>query len=111
MLRDALRHGHRGPIRLYHGARERAGLYLADELVALARTGGGFDYRPSALDPGSPHGGDVAALALEAEASRAAQTAYFLCGGENLVSRLKRDLFMRGASMKAIRSDVFSPGA
>lgn len=109
VLRDALRQGHRGPIRLYHGARERRGLYLADALQALAQARENFDYAPVALDAGAPHGGDVAALALEQERSRAAQTAYFLCGGENLVKRLKRDLFMSGASMKAIRSDVFSP--
>ena len=109
VLRDALRRGHRGPIRLYHGARERKGLYLVDELQALARARDNFAYFPCALD--SPQGGDVAALALEAEAPRVSETAYFLCGGENLVKRLKRDLFMSGASMKAIRSDAFTPAA
>jgi CDP-4-dehydro-6-deoxyglucose reductase, E3 len=108
VLRDALRKGHRGPIRLYHGARERKGLYLAEELEALSRSRENFDYIPSALDPNAPHGGDVAALALEAEAPRVRETAYFLCGGENLVKRLKRDLFMSGAGLKAIRSDAFT---
>ncbi|PPD43308.1 MAG: oxidoreductase [Methylocystis sp.] len=107
VLRDALRQGHRGPIRLYHGARERKGLYLREELEALARARDNFDYAPASLDTG----GDLAALALEAETQRASRTAYFLCGGENLVKRLKRDLFMSGASMKAIRSDVFSPAS
>lgn len=109
VLRDALSQGHRGPIRLYHGAREAKGLYLADELQALARERENFAYFPCALD--APRGGDVAALALEAEAPRVSRSAFFLCGGENLVNRLKRDLFMSGASLKAIRSDVFSPAA
>jgi CDP-4-dehydro-6-deoxyglucose reductase, E3 len=109
VLRDALRQGHRGPIRLYHGARSSKGLYLTDELRALAQARNNFDYIAAALDPDAPFGGDIAALALAEEKPRLTQTAYFLCGGENLVGRLKRDLFMAGASMKAIRSDVFSP--
>jgi CDP-4-dehydro-6-deoxyglucose reductase, E3 len=109
VLRDALRQGHRGPIRLYHGARDRTGLYLSDALQGLAQTRVNVSYVAAALDPGAPHGGDIAALALAEEAGRAAQTAFFLCGGENLVKRMKRDLFMAGASLRAIRSDVFSP--
>lgn len=111
VLRDALRQGHRGPIRLYHGARDRKGLYLAQELQALAGERANVDYLPTARDQNAPHGGDVAALALEKEAPGAADTAFFLCGGDNLVKRLKRDLFMSGASLKAIRSDVFTPAA
>ncbi|MGJ0510072.1 MAG: FAD-binding oxidoreductase [Methylocystis sp.] len=110
VLRDALRRGHRGPIRLYHGARDRKGLYLADELQALAQSRENVEYIAAALDPDAPFGGDIAALALAEERARVGQTAYFLCGGEGLVKRLKRDLFMAGASMKAIRSDVFSAG-
>lgn len=109
VLRDALRQGHRGPIRLYHGARDARGLYLTDELRALAEARDNVEYIAAHLDPDAPHGGDIAAIALAEEAPRLAQTAYFLCGGEALVQRLKRSLFMGGASMKAIRSDVFSP--
>ncbi|MGE0235958.1 FAD-binding oxidoreductase [Methylocystis sp.] len=108
VLRDALRKGHRGPITLYHGARSRKGLYLSEELQALSNLRDNVDYRPCALDPSAPHGGDVAATALEAEQSVSA-AAIFLCGGENLVKRLKRELFMRGASLKNIRSDAFTP--
>jgi len=111
VLRDALRQGHRGPIRLYHGARDRSGLYLSDELEKLAAARAQLQYLPAALDANAPLGGDIVALALAEEAPRAAGTAFFLCGGENLVKRLKRDLFMAGASLKAIRSDVFTPAA
>jgi len=108
VLRDALRKGHRGPIRLYHGARSRHGLYLSEDLQALSMARDNVDYRPCALDPSARHGGDVAATALEAEQS-VSDAAIFLCGGENLVRRLKRELFMRGASLKNIRSDSFTP--
>jgi NAD(P)H-flavin reductase len=108
VLRDALRKGHRGPIRLYHGARSRKGLYLSDELQVLSDARDNFVFRPCAFDPTTPHGGDVAATALEAEQS-VSDAAIFLCGGENLVKRLKRELFMRGANLKNIRSDIFTP--
>jgi ferredoxin-NADP reductase len=36
IVRDALQQQHRGLIRLYNGARERASLYLVEELQALA---------------------------------------------------------------------------
>ncbi|MCC3247338.1 2Fe-2S iron-sulfur cluster-binding protein [Methylocystis sp. WRRC1] len=108
VLRDALRSGHRGPIRLYHGARDSKGLYLHDDLEALAEARDNVVYRPCALDPDAPLGGDVAAVALESE-TNLADSAFFLCGGENLVKRLKRELFMRGASLKSIRSDAFTP--
>ncbi len=105
ILRDALRRGHRGPIRLYHGARSRAGLYLNDELEALAAAQDAVTYIPRALGEA---GGDVAAAVLEQE-SALPQTAFFLCGGERLVARLKRELFMKGASLRQIRSDIFLP--
>lgn len=108
ILRDALSRGHRGPIRLYHGARDASGLYLRDELQSLADQRRDVDYRPCALDSSAPLGGDVAALALATE-TNFADTAYFLCGGENLVNRLKREIFLRGASLNQIRADVFTP--
>lgn len=108
VLRDALYKGHRGPIRLYHGARSSKGLYLSEELQALSNLRDNVDYRPCAFDVSAPHGGDVAATALEAERS-VSDAAIFLCGGENLVKRLKRELFMRGASLKNIRSEAFTP--
>lgn len=107
VLRDALWREHRGPIRLYHGSRDSKGLYLRDELEALAKQRDNVVYHPCALDPNAAHGGDVAALALETETGLA-DSAFFLCGGENLVKRLKRELFMRGASLKSIRSDAFT---
>lgn len=110
VLRDALRRGHRGQIRLYHGARARSGLYLHEELEALSKSRKNVEYRACALDPNAPLGGDVAAAALEAETA-VTEAAIFLCGGENLVKRLKRELFMRGASLKRIRSDAFTPAA
>ena len=63
-----------------------------------------------ALSEPGLEGGDVAAAVLEQEVALK-ETAFFLCGGERLVGRLKRDLFMKGASLKQIRSDVFVPAS
>jgi CDP-4-dehydro-6-deoxyglucose reductase, E3 len=108
ILRDAWRRGHRGPIRLYHGVREPDGLYLHDRLEALARERANFNYVACALNAPSPEGGDVAQAVLERE-NALADTAFFLCGGERLVTRLKRELYMKGASLKQLRSDAFVP--
>ncbi len=106
VLRDALRRGHRGLIRLYHGAREREGLYLHDHLEALTETHANLSYFARVLGDVGPQGGDVATAALERE-DALPQTAFFLCGGEKLVGRLRRDLYLKGASLKQIRSDTF----
>jgi NAD(P)H-flavin reductase len=62
VLRDALRRDHRGPIRLYHGARNKEGLYLVDELEALAKERDNFFYRACVLDPAVGYGDIVTAV-------------------------------------------------
>ena len=64
--------------------------------------------RPCLLELNAPAGGDVAATALHVEKQDVKDSAIFLCGGGNLVKRLKRDFLMRGVSMKNIRSDAFT---
>jgi len=108
VLRDALRRGHRGPIRIYHGAREREGLYLHDHLQALTERFANLRYVPRILSESGSQGGDVGAAVLEHE-DALRHTAFFLCGGEKLVGRLKRDLYLKGASLKQMRSDIFLP--
>jgi CDP-4-dehydro-6-deoxyglucose reductase, E3 len=110
ILRDAWRRGHRGPIRLYHGVRQHDDLYLHDQLEALARERENFAYVPRVLSVPSPEGGDVAAAVLERETAPA-DTVFFLCGGERLVSRLKRELYLKGAPLKQLRADAFVPAS
>jgi ferredoxin-NADP reductase/ferredoxin/truncated hemoglobin YjbI len=49
LIRDALLRGHTAPIHLYHGASQASGLYLRDELQALARTHANFHYHLQAV--------------------------------------------------------------
>lgn len=46
IARDALERGHRGEIWLFHGSRDRAGLYLHEPLSDLARLNPNFHYIP-----------------------------------------------------------------
>lgn len=110
IVRDALEQKHKGPIRLYHGARERSGLYLADELSALAERHANFSYRPCVLSDFEFGASDLASSVVDAEADPA-NTDFFLCGGANLVSRLKRDLYLKGAKLQRLRTDIFLPAA
>lgn len=108
ILRDALAAGHRGPIQLWHGAREPSGLYLHDELRQLQAEHGNFAYRPCVLcgDGRDAAVGKLDELLLASTASFAA-TRFFLCGDAPLVSGLKRALFLRGAALRNIHADAF----
>jgi|SRR5579875_1621202 ferredoxin-NADP reductase/ferredoxin len=110
IARDAIEQRHRGPIRLYHGARERSGLYLVDELQALADRHESFSYRPCVLSDSEPGAGDLAATVAGAETDPA-NTDFFLCGDADLVGRLKRELYLKGAKLQRLRADSFVPAA
>jgi CDP-4-dehydro-6-deoxyglucose reductase len=109
VLRDAVKQGHRAPITLYHGARDASGLYLDAELRAFAKRHENFSYKPCVLDP-DLNTGDLADVVLASETDLAA-TDFFLCGGANLVNRLKRQLFIGGAKLQRLRSDIFLPAS
>jgi ferredoxin-NADP reductase/ferredoxin len=108
ILQDALASGHRGPISLYHGALDRTGLYLVDELEALQRSRPGFRYTPCLRDEPGPAGGDLQAVVSALETDLA-NTTFFLCGDELLINRMKRGLFLAGAKLDRIFADPFTP--
>ncbi|MCC6735989.1 MAG: 2Fe-2S iron-sulfur cluster binding domain-containing protein [Bauldia sp.] len=108
ILQDALRHGHRGPISLYHGALDRSGLYLVEALESLEAERPGFRYVPCLRDAEDPAGGDLWAVVSELETDLRATT-FFLCGDELLIRRMKRGLFMAGARLDQIHADPFTP--
>jgi CDP-4-dehydro-6-deoxyglucose reductase len=110
IVRDALQQQHRGPIRLYHGARERTGLYLVEELQALADRHESFSYRPCVLNDSESGANDLATAVVAAETDPT-NTDFFLCGGADLIGRLKRDLYLKGAKLQRLRTDIFLPAA
>ncbi|MHA1599887.1 MAG: 2Fe-2S iron-sulfur cluster-binding protein, partial [Alphaproteobacteria bacterium] len=82
IARAALGLGHSGPIHLYHGSRHATGLYLRDELTAMAVAHKNFHYTPCL----SGSAGEAGCRAGRAEAAAMADHAdiggwrLFLCG-------------------------------
>jgi CDP-4-dehydro-6-deoxyglucose reductase, E3 len=109
-MRDALRRGHHGPIRLYHGARDRDGLYHAGHLRRVAEARKNFCYQPCVFGEPGPNVGDLAAAVIEGEL-QPAEAAFLLCGDQDLVGRLKRALFLKGAKLGRLRADAFLAAA
>jgi ferredoxin-NADP reductase/ferredoxin len=113
ILRDALNRGHTGPIRLFHGSRNRAGLYLTGELRDLAREYSNFDYLPC-VSGEEPAPGLAAGRAHEVafrEVADFRNKRLFLCGHPEMVSAAKKRAFLAGASMKDIYADPFNVNA
>ena len=114
IARDALRQGHRGPIRLYHGAIDEAGLYLVHEMQVLAEAHKNLQYTPCVKSPresvtGPPahlRVGDLEQVVLS-DLGSAKGWRCFLCGNPQLVASLRKKLFLAGAAMKEIHSDAF----
>lgn len=110
---DALTHGHRGPIRLYHGSVAVGGLYLIDELIALTKGFENFSYVPCVSGGDSPPGfsaGSVLDVAMASQPDLSGWRIY-LCGNPDMVSNAKRETFLAGASMNDIFADPFLPTA
>lgn len=116
IARDALSHGHRGPIRLFHGALDPGGLYLVDELRAMARRHSNLEYVPVVLDASRSSGhvlpdvGSVDAVVLSRCTDVRGWKAY-LCGDPGIVQTLRKKLFLAGVASKDIYADAFLPSA
>jgi NAD(P)H-flavin reductase/ferredoxin len=106
IVRDALRHGHVGPILLCHGAVRAEGLYLQDELRALESAHPNVSYVPTWLERDGP----MDAVVLGRLSTFAGVRAY-LCGDPALVQRLRKQLFLKGLAMRDIHADAFLPAA
>lgn len=109
IVQDALASGHTGPIELWHGARTAEGLYLVRELEALASSHRQLTYRRCILQGVADAGTQVGSLdaAVLASAPSFDGRRVFLCGDPNLVNKLKRQMFLRGASLRDMHADAF----
>ena len=113
IVRDALRHGHTGPIWLFHGALTPDGLYLTEELVELDRVYANFHYVRSVLRDGDSarvESGELDRCILRRFPSLTGWKGY-VCGDPALVNSLRRKLFLAGMASKAIYADAFVPSA
>jgi len=112
ILRDALRHGHRGPVHLFHGAVHRGGLYLVDELRKLVARHPHVEYTPTIL---TSDGSDTTVGPIDQVVSsrfpKLGGWRGYVCGDPALVQKLKKRLFLSGMSSRDIYSDAFVPAA
>ena len=109
VVRDALDAGHTGNIHLYHGSREATGIYLADEVRALADTHDNFHFAPcvsgsAAAGPFRAGRADEAAFADHPDLKG---WSVFICGYPAMVNAARKTAFMAGATLPNIHADPF----
>jgi NAD(P)H-flavin reductase/ferredoxin len=113
ILKDALKHGHRGPVHLFHGAVQPRGLYLTEELRQLASAHAQVEYTPAVLngeESGDVQVGPIDEIVLKRFPKLAGWRGY-VCGDPTLVQSLKKKLFLSGMGSRDIYADAFVPAA
>ena len=113
IIHDALQQGHTGEIHLFHGALNPSGLYLTEELTNLAQQHSNVKYHPCVMTAEENMSsniteGDINDIALEIVPKPSGWKS-FLCGDEDLVNKLRKQIFLAGSSMNDIYSDPFIP--
>lgn len=111
VIKDALAQNHKGEIALFHGALTNSGLYLTEELKDLANQFAQFKYYPSVLKGTADNlvnVGNIEQL-VNNYLTNFKGWRVFLCGHPELVTSLRKKIFLKGASMKEIHTDPFLP--
>lgn len=109
ILTDALGNGHSGPIHLYHGSREPDGLYMVDEMKAIAEAYGNVQYVPcvsGAVNDTSFVKGRAHDVALTSTSDLKGWRVY-LCGHPEMVNHTRKMAYLKGASLNDIYADAF----
>lgn len=120
VTRAALAAGHRAPIHLYHGSTELDGLYLLGELAALAEASTQLHVFGSVLAGAATGVVSAARCRVVSEPLERlilkdpldfAQCRVYLCGGPDIVQRLRQRIYLSGAPRSRIHCDPFVPPA
>ena len=109
ICKDAVKRGHTGPIRLYHGAVRPEGLYLRTEISNLRREFPNINYTPVVLQDGEPAGIATGTLdkIIAADQPKLAGWRGFVCGDPATVKLLKKKMFLAGMASREIFADAF----
>lgn len=113
IVRDALQHGHRGNMQLFHGAVRSDGLYLIDELRQIAQRFPQFEYTPTVLEAGGSEdlpSGSIDQVVM-ARLPKLNGWRGYVCGDPALVNTLKKKMFLCGMASRDIHADAFLPAA
>jgi NAD(P)H-flavin reductase len=113
ILQDALHHEHPAPIWLYHGSATADGLYLCEELSAMASEFEQFTYVPCADTVDCPDDqtlrvGSPLILALVDHPDLTGVRVYS-CGHPTLVRLAQKKCYIAGADLSRIHIDAFEP--
>lgn len=113
IVRDALRSGHHGPIHLFHGALQEAGLYLVKELREMVRNHPQLIYTPTVLGGTATEGVAIGPIdqVIRSQIPKMSGWRGFVCGDPAIVQTLKKKWFLSGMASKDIYSDAFLPAA
>lgn len=108
---DALSQQHQGDIHLYHGSLTMDDLYLDEKLAEMQKQYSNFYYHPVVLNQDEScrvevQEGDILKI-LTAEVEDFQNSSFYLCGPEDLVKNLQKNIFLSGAALKKIYADVF----
>lgn len=109
ILTDALSHGHSGPIHLFHGSREVEDLYRIDEMRQLAEQYTNFHYTPCVSGSHVPDGFSAGRVndCVFSQLADLNSWRVFLCGHPEMVNQMKKQSFLKGASIADIYTDAF----
>jgi NAD(P)H-flavin reductase len=109
IIRQALSQNHSGKITLYHGAVEEDGLYLSEQLQALAKQHPNLEIHLGTLNPSNDKNiicGSINEIALANHRDLKGWQVY-LCGDPQMVQTSKQKAFLAGANLSDILSDPF----
>lgn len=102
ILREAMRQGHRGEIRVLHMARDTQGHYLAEPLRKLAQTWPGLSVELLVAEQ--------VQQALMGLQLKSRHTIALVCGAATSVEQIARRLFMAGSPRGQVFADMFTGG-
>lgn len=111
VIRDAIAHKHRGPIRLVQGALRAEDLYYVDMLRALEADTKQFSYLPCVRDDNGRSGlqaGDIEDITL-GQLPDTRNPHVYLCGAPEFVNTVKQKIFLAGVALSNIYTDAFVP--
>ncbi|MGB1110253.1 MAG: FAD-binding oxidoreductase, partial [Gammaproteobacteria bacterium] len=117
VAKEALRQGHRGAIRIYHGAAEPGGLYLDPALKALEQANARLEYHPwvdvgvdaDAAHEGAPSANTMAESALNG-LSGDDPPVLFVAGPAGMVFDARHRAVAAGIRREEIYADPFDEG-
>ena len=114
ILMDALEQNHQGKIYIYHGALADTQLYYVENMKKLTKNHDNVYYIPVVLKSSGLVDGVIEG-ALDEEVLKTADSFaswnIYLCGDVQMIKKIQKQIFLKGASLKTIHADAFIPYA